>query len=108
MKKTTEFTACPGYVVVEPLDTSEQSNSPFIISNKADVYESTRIGKVVSVGHIMSFDDRGYPEEGEAAPCEEGDVIVHKQWHSENFEYHGKHYQFVSFKDVAAVLNERN
>ena len=108
MSNFIDFNACPGYIVIEPLDTQAKTSSPFVISDTADKFETARMGTVVSVGarikgELLINTNGLYVD---AFPCKVGDVIVHKQWHSENFEYNGKHYQFVKFEDIAAVRND--
>lgn len=101
MAEITVFKATNGYLVVEPVVQKEESTA-FFVADSARKYEEERMGKVLSVGGKITLQSGLVIE----PPCKVGDTIVHKQWHSENFVYLGKHYQFVAFNDVAAVLSK--
>ena len=86
-----------GYVLIEPQEAERKTASGLVLPESHD--EKTQRGKVLAVG-ADEITDSGNSRK---APCQKGDVVIHKQWGGNEVKIEGKEYLFVKFEDILGV-----
>lgn len=86
-----------GYVLIEPIEAERKTASGIVLPESHD--EKTQKGKVLAVGP-EEISDCGAKK---AAPCQKGEIVIHKQWGGNEVKIEGQEYLFVKFEDILAV-----
>lgn len=89
---------CPGYVLLEAIESTSTPNH-FVLSESSKNPGSSRKGRVLAVGDTQTTEYGAVLN----APCKVGDIVRHRQWTEDGFEYEGKNLKFTNFKDIALI-----
>src|SRR5690606_6904042 len=99
-KKLTASTLLPtpGYVLVEPVEAANQTESGIYLPDSHD--EKPQQGEVLAVG------DTWVTEQGAQikAPVKKGDQVVYKKWGGNEVKIGDKEFQFLKFEDILAII----
>lgn len=88
----------PGYVLVEPADPDQKTESGIYLPDSHD--EKPQQGTVLAVGGVW------VTEQGAkiSSPVRKGDQVVYKKWGGNDVKIADKEYQFLKFEDILAII----
>lgn len=88
----------PGYILVEPVEASRQTQSGLYLPDTASP-EKPQKGKVLAVGGEELLPN-GVKK---VSPVKPNDVVIYKKWGGNEVKIEGKEYLFIKFEDVLAI-----
>jgi len=94
----TALTPMPGYVLVLPAESANQTESGIYLPDSHD--EKPQQGEVLAVG------DTWVTESGAEIKCpvKKNDQVVYKKWGGNDVKIEDVEYQFLKFEDILAVI----
>ncbi len=102
MTEKTNLLPAPGYILVEPLEGEQETDSGIVLPESVE--EKPLKGKIIAVGEAETTDSGAKRELWKEA--KKGAVIVYKKWAGNEYKPQGsdKELLFVKFEDILAVL----
>lgn len=96
--KKPHFLPSPGYLLIEPQEAKNQTDSGIYLPDSAE-NEKPLKGKVLAVGapEITEF---GIKRD---SPANVGDTVIYKKWGGNEVKLEGKEYLFSKFEDILAI-----
>lgn len=97
-----QLSPTPGYVVVEPAASEQQTSSGIYLPDSHE--DKPQYGTVISVGGDTYEDGQKI-----TAPAKKGDIVVYKKWggNEVKFGVNDVEYQILQFKDVLGVFKTK-
>ncbi len=99
-KLINKLTPCPGFILVMPESEEKITASGIVLPESHE--EKPQVGKVVSVGGVLTTDFGTKL----SSSCKAGDKVIFKKWSGAEYkpEDEDKEYLFVKFDEILAVI----
>ena len=96
--KKINLTPTAGYLLIEPQEAQQQTESGIYLPDTAN-QEKPQRGRILAIG-ADEVTDSGATRK---SPAKVGDVVIYKKWGGSEVKIDGKEYLFAKFDDILAI-----